>query len=101
MKAPADKAGTKPANAKYSSISQEDLPRGRKGKHNSIVHELIDEIAKLVPGQALKIALADLPDKKANIRSALARASQQKGLTVLTSSDETFFYMWVEKAAGR
>ena len=87
------------ANAKYSSIPQDDLPRGRKGKHNFIVHELIEEIAKLAPGQALKIALTDLPDKKANIRSALARASQQKGLAVLTSSDERFFYMWIEKAA--
>lgn len=79
----------------YSTISQADLPRGRKGKHNSIVHELMDEIARLAPGQALKIALSDLPDKKANIRSAISRASRKRGLAVATSSDETHFYMWI------
>jgi hypothetical protein len=100
MKDPAGKTGRK-SSSKYSSISQNDLPFGRKGKHNFIVHELLNEIAKLAPGQALRIALDDLPDKKANIRSALARASQQERVTVLTSSDDKYFYMWIEPPAGR
>ena len=86
---------------RYSSISQADLPHGRKGKHNSIVNELLAEIDKLAPGHALKIALADLPDKKANIRSALSRASQQQGVNVLTSSDETHFYMWIAPLSSK
>jgi|SRR6516162_6216706 hypothetical protein len=88
-------AESRPAKRKYLSVSQSDLPHGRKGKHNSIVHELLDEIAKLAPGQALKIALSELPDTKANVRSALSRASQKRGLDVSTSSDDKHFYMWI------
>jgi hypothetical protein len=97
MKAPAQArtAEKTTPKRKYTSIAQGDLPHGRKGKHNSIVHELLDEIAALAPGQALKVALSELPDTKANVRSALGRASQKRGLAVSTSSDDTFFYMWI------
>jgi len=36
-----------------------------------------------------------LPDTKANVRSALSRASQKRGLDVSTSSDDKHFYMWI------
>ena len=94
-------AGTGQVKSKYTAISQRNLPHGRQGKHHSIVLELLDEIAKLAPGQALKIALSDLPDNKANIRSALSRASQKRGLTVSTSSDDKHFYMWVGPPVAR
>ena len=84
-----------PAGRKYTSISQSDLPTGRKGKHNSIVHELQDELDKLGPGIALKVALDDLPDKKANIRSALSRAARQRSIEIATSSDDDYFYVWI------
>ena len=80
---------------KYDSISQADLPTGRKGKHSSIVHELLDELDKLGTGNALKVALDDLPDKKANVRSALGRAARQRGIEIATSSDDDHFYIWI------
>jgi len=83
---------------RYTSISQSELPTGRKGKHNSTIHELLDELEKVGTGQALRVALADLPDKKANIRSALMRATRQRGIDVATSSDDTYFYIWVPKS---
>ena len=89
------KTGSVPSDRKYTSIAQADLPTGRKGKHNSIVHELLDELDKLGPGNALKVALDDLPDKKANIRSALSRAGRQRGIEIATSSDDDYFYMWI------
>jgi hypothetical protein len=50
-------------------------------------------------GAALKIPLSDLPDTKENIRSALNRATRQKGIEVATSSDAEFLYVWnAEKA---
>ena len=79
----------------YSSIAQADLPTGRKGKHNNIVVEMIEQLENLRAGQALKISLSDLPDKKANIRSAVNRASLKRGLKISTSSDDHFFYVWV------
>lgn len=89
------KTGSVTSDRKYTSIAQADLPSGRKGKHNSIVHELLDELDKLGPGNALKVSLDDLPDKKANIRSALSRAGRQRGIEIATSSDDDYFYMWI------
>jgi hypothetical protein len=89
---------TKKAPMKFKSISQVDLPQGRNGKHKSIVTELLSDIDQLRPGQALKIPLAELPDTKENIRSALNRATRIKGLDVATSSDKDYFYIWVPVA---
>ena len=47
-------------------------------------------------GMALKIPLAQLPDIKEKVRSALNRASRQGGRHVATASDETFLYIWNE-----
>jgi hypothetical protein len=35
-----------------------------------------------------------LPDSKENIRSALNRATNQRGIEVATSSDEEHLYVW-------
>jgi len=48
----------------------------------------------LEDGSALKIPLLDLPDSKENIRSALNRATRQRGRCVATSSDAEFLYVW-------
>jgi len=96
------KAGSgAPNRRRYTSISQSELPTGRKGKHNSIIHELLDELEKVATGQALRVALADLPDKKANIRSALIRATRRRGINVATSSDDTYFYMWLPNSKSK
>ena len=90
------KTGTaKSPPGKFRSISQTELPSGRKGKHNSIVHELLEALEDLPDGQALKVLLADLPDNKANIRSALSRETRKRALEVSTSSDDEYFYVWI------
>jgi hypothetical protein len=78
----------------FKSVSQDDLPVGRKGKHHEIVAQLLKDLSNLKDGRTLKIPLAELPDTKANIRSALSRAAKQRRLTVATSSDELYFYVW-------
>jgi hypothetical protein len=78
----------------FQSILQHDVPKGREGKHKKIVSQLLGEIERLKQGTALKVALAALPDSKENIRSALNRATRQKGLEVATSSDAEFLYIW-------
>ncbi len=83
---------TPPMN--YQSIKQIDVPKGRDGKHKKIVTELLSDIEQLEPDRALRIPLEALPDSKENIRSALNRATHQKGIEVATSSDAEFLYIW-------
>lgn len=70
------------------------MPKGRDGKHKQIVTRLLADIDRLKPGMALKVPLSALPDSKENIRSALNRATHQRGIDVSTSSDEEFLYVW-------
>lgn len=79
---------------KFGSILQVDLPSGRKGKHFEIVKELLVQLEALDHGRALKIPITELPDTKANIRSALSRACKQKNIDVASSSDDDFLYLW-------
>jgi hypothetical protein len=85
-------AGARPM--KYQSISQEDVPKGRDGKHKKIVSQLLSDLEQLELDHALKVPLRALPDSKENIRSALNRATRQRGIEVATSSDADFLYVW-------
>jgi hypothetical protein len=85
---------TKVPMMNFKSILQDDVPRGRDGKHKKIVTELLDDLERLGHGSALKIPLSDLPDTKENIRSALNRATRQRGMVVATSSDAQYLYIW-------
>jgi TusA-related sulfurtransferase len=89
--------GDKSSPDQFQSIRQSDVPKGRDGKHKQIILTLIAAIEKLADGSALKIPLAELPDSKENIRSALSRATRQKQLDIATSSDENFLYVWKSK----
>jgi hypothetical protein len=79
---------------KYQSIKQIDVPKGRDGKHKQIVTQLLSDIEQLEADLALRIPLEALPDTKENIRSALNRATRQRGIEVATSSDAEFLYIW-------
>ena len=86
--------GNKASSMKYESVLQADIPTGRNGKHKEIVSLLLNDIVQLEVGSALKVPLAELPDTKENIRSALNRATRERGLNVATSSDEDHLYIW-------
>jgi hypothetical protein len=79
---------------RFNSVLQSDVPKGRDGKHKGIVTQLLSDIAQLGAGSALKIPLAELPDSKENIRSALSRAASQRNLPISTSSNDEFLYVW-------
>jgi hypothetical protein len=79
---------------RFETVRQNDVPKGREGKHKSIIDELLSHIDQLAAGSALKIPLADLPDTKENIRSALSRAAAQRDLSISTSSNNEFLYVW-------
>jgi len=79
---------------KFEAILQTDVPKGRDGKHKTIISLLLNDIRQLTPGAALKIPLSELPDTKENIRSALSRAAAQQKIDIATSSNDEFLYVW-------
>jgi hypothetical protein len=79
---------------RFQAIRQNEVPKGREGKHKRIVTLLLNQLERLPSGNALKVPLSALPDSKANIRAALNRATHQKGMSVATSSDSTHLYLW-------
>lgn len=81
-------------SAAFQEVLQGDVPKGRDGKHKRVVTRLLAEIERLKPGTALKVQLTALPDSKENIRSALNRATRQRGIEVSTSSDAENLYIW-------
>jgi len=83
---------------KIQEVRQNEVPKGREGKHKKIIDEILCHIEKLAPGTALKVPLDGLPAAKANIRAALNRAVHKNGLSVATSSDSSNLYIW--KVAG-
>jgi hypothetical protein len=84
----------------YNAISQKDVPKGREGKHRHIVMRILGDLEQLADGLALKIPLAELPDTKENIRSALNRATRLRNMNVATSSDAEFLYVWKNPSAA-
>ena len=78
----------------FESIRQADVPKGRDGKHKRIITRLLNDIDQLKSGTALKIPLEALPDSKENIRAALNRATNLRGISVATSSDAEYLYIW-------
>ena len=97
---PWTKTKNSPAPMRFNSISQLDVPKGRDGKHKKIITLLLDDIAQLTPSSALKIPLAELPDTKENIRAALSRAAAQKKISIATSSNSEFLYVWKTNAGN-
>lgn len=82
----------------FQSMRTIDVPHGRNGKHKTVVTRILSDLDQIDAGVAIKVPLASLADGKANVRSALNRAARARGLNVATASDDTFLYVWNEKA---
>jgi hypothetical protein len=71
------------------------IPHGRKGKHNSIVAKILADLDRLDLETAILVPLDGLNgEKMENVRSALNRATKQKNISVATSADDKYFYVW-------
>lgn len=82
----------------FGSMRQVDVPRGRNGKHKTIVTSILSDLDQIESGVALKVPLADLNESKENVRSALNRATRKRGDKVATASDDIYLYVWNEKS---
>ena len=57
--------------------------------------DILSDLSKLKPRQAVKIPLSSLHgEKMQNLRSALNRVTREKNIPVETSSDEKYLYVW-------
>jgi hypothetical protein len=82
-------------STKYATVDRSDVPQGRKGKHRKAVADILSDLSKLKPQQAVKIPLSSLNgEKMQNLRSALNRVTREKNIPVETSSDEKYLYVW-------
>ncbi len=82
----------------FASRSVASIPHGRKGKHNVIVAKILADLARLDIGTAVLVPLDGLNgEKMENVRSALNRATKQKKISVATSTDDKYFYVWRTK----
>ena len=68
-------------------------PAGSTWKAQQIVTVILNDLDQLPDGAALKVPLDELADGKANVRSALNRASRKAGRIVATATDENFLYV--------
>jgi hypothetical protein len=82
------------ARGTFKITGRENVPTGRKGKHKSIVTQILNDLEGLESGKALKIPFSELPDTKVNIRSALNRATRKIGKSVSTAGDDEYLYVW-------
>ena len=80
----------------FKSMPQADVPQGRNGKHKLIVTRILSDLDQVQKGVALKVPLAQLAESKEKVRSALNRATRQRGRHVATASDDNFLYVWTE-----
>ena len=79
----------------YAAVNRSDVPQGRKGKHRKAVADILADLSKLDDRQAVKIPLSGLNgEKMQNLRSALNRATRERNIPVVTSSDEKYLYVW-------
>jgi hypothetical protein len=81
----------------FKTMSQEDVPQGRNGKHKQIVTKILSDLDQVADGIALKVPLAELEESKENVRSALNRAIHKDDRSVKTASDGDFLYVWNER----
>jgi len=75
-------------------MSQIDVPKSRKSKHKDIVEAILNDLDELKAGVAFKVPLEELGGSKANVRSALNRATRKGQRKVATATDDKFLYVW-------
>jgi hypothetical protein len=86
--------------AHFKTLDVGDVPHSRAGKNKKIVSIILRDLDQLKDGAALRVPLDELGNTKANVRSALNRATRSAKRNVATASDENFLYVWnVSKTA--
>jgi hypothetical protein len=81
----------------FGRISKAEVPHDRKGKHHVIVSDIVRDLVRLKPGEALQVPRSAFGEQSLErVRAALNRATKKTGLLVGTSSDDDNLYVWVQ-----
>jgi hypothetical protein len=80
--------------ARFETMREVDVPKSRMSKHRDIVAAILKDLDQLEPGSAFRVPLEDLGDTKANVRSALNRATRKDNRKIATATDENYLYVW-------
>lgn len=79
---------------RFATVLKTEVPKNRMSKHRAIVTAILNDLDQLKAGWAFKVPLAELGDSKANVRSALNRATRKGNRKIATSTDDKFLYVW-------
>lgn len=77
----------------FSPVPLADIVHG-SGKHSKILFEIFSDLQMLDDHSALKIDLAEVGEKKADLRAALHRAAKRKNVLLATASDQQHLYVF-------
>jgi hypothetical protein len=83
----------------FERVPLSELRQGRHGKHHDLTSDIAAQIAGLSDGEAMKIPLEDVDVSLPNLRSAVSRAMQARGIQIGTFSDGDNLFIW-KKTAG-
>ena len=89
-----------PADLKYRRVEVSGLRKGRRGKHYALMQDILRELNVLPADSAMEIPLADMGIGLNNLRSAIHRAANVRGLKIGTLADAKNFYVWKSKSEG-
>jgi hypothetical protein len=83
----------------FERIPLSEIRQGRHGKHHDLTSDIAAQIAGLSDGEAMRIPLEDVDVSLPNLRSAVSRAMQARGIQIGTFSDGDNLFIW-KKTAG-
>jgi hypothetical protein len=83
----------------FERVPLSELRQGRHGKHHDLMSDIVAQIARLPDGEAMRIPLEDVEVSLPNLRSAVSRAMQARGIRTGTFSDGDNLFIW-KKTAG-
>lgn len=79
----------------YGRVPISGLKKSRKGKHHELLAKIMEDLRNAPSKVAVQIPLSSIASVPVlNLRSAIVRASAKEGITVSTSSDDEYFYVW-------
>jgi hypothetical protein len=81
---------TRPRDLKYRRVEVDGLRKGRRGKHHELMQDILS--CRLVPLWKFRFRMGGIG--LANLRSAVHRAANTRGLKIRTLADEKNFYVW-------
>jgi hypothetical protein len=88
-----------PRELNFDTVDTAEVPRERKGKHNQLMTQILQDLERINPAVALRIPKSALGSQKiANVRAALAREIKKTELVIGTSVDDDYFYVWLKKS---